>query len=85
MARMASKSLIGRSVVSDRGTVVGTLKDLSIETVSGKVITLIVHPDKGIDIRNFKANENGDILLPFSAVKAVRDVLIVTEGGIPRA
>jgi sporulation protein YlmC with PRC-barrel domain len=79
------KSLLGRNVVSDRGTVIGKLVDLSIETVAGKVMMLIVKPDKSIETKYFRLNERKEILIPFTAVKAVKDVLIITDGGIPRA
>jgi sporulation protein YlmC with PRC-barrel domain len=85
MAKIIGKSLLGRNVVSDRGTVIGKLVDLSIETMAGKVMMLIVKPDKSIDTKYFRLNERGEILIPFTAVKAVKDVLIITEGGIPRA
>ena len=83
--KIAGKSLVGRSVVSDRGTVIGRLTDLSVETSAWKVTLLIIRPDRGIDTRYFKLNEKGEILIPYAAVKAVKDVLIVNEGGIPRA
>lgn len=85
MTKIIGKSLIGRNVVSDRGTVIGKLIDLSIETLAGKVMMLIVKPDKSIDTKYFRLNERGEILIPFAAVKAVKDVLIINEGGIPRA
>ena len=85
MARIVGKSLIGRNVVSDRGTVIGRLTDLSIETTAGKVMMLIIKPGKDIDSKYFRLNERGEILIPFTAVKAVKDVLIISEGGIPRA
>lgn len=85
MAKIMGKSLLGRNVVSDRGTVIGKLVDLSIETMAGKVMMLIVRPGKDIDARHYRVNERGEILIPFTAVKAVRDVLIINEGGIPKA
>jgi|Deesub1362A_J573_1020465.scaffolds.fasta_scaffold00023_7 sporulation protein YlmC with PRC-barrel domain len=85
VTKIIGKSLIGRNVVSDRGTVIGKLIDLSIETLAGKVMMLIVKPDKSIDTKYFRLNERGEILIPFAAVKAVKDVLIINEGGIPRA
>lgn len=85
MAKIVGKSLLGRNVVSDRGTVIGKLIDLSIETMGGKVMMLIVRPDKSIDTKYFRLNERGEILIPFTAVKAVKDVVIINEGGIPRA
>jgi sporulation protein YlmC with PRC-barrel domain len=83
--KIIGKSLLGMNVVSDRGTVIGKLADLSIETMGGKVMMLVVKPDKSIDTRNFRLNERGEMLIPFTAVKAVKDVLIITEGGIPKA
>ena len=85
MAKIMGKSLLGRNVVSDRGTVIGKLTDLSIETMAGKVMMLIVKPGKDVDARYYRINERGEILIPFTAVKAVRDVLIINEGGIPKA
>ncbi len=85
MTKIMGKSLLGRNVVSDRGTVIGKLVDLSIETVAGKVMMLIVKPDKSIETKYFRLNERNEILIPFAAVKAVKDVLIITDGGIPRA
>ncbi|MEE8401254.1 MAG: PRC-barrel domain-containing protein [Candidatus Hydrothermarchaeaceae archaeon] len=85
MTKIMGKSLLGRNVVSDRGTVIGKLVDLSIETVAGKIMMLIVKPDKTIETKYFRINERGEILIPFTAVKAVKDVLIITDGGIPRA
>lgn len=85
MEKITGKSLLGRNVVSDRGTVIGKLIDLSIETVAGKVMMLVVRPDKSIETKYFRLNEGGEILIPFTAVKAVKDVLIITDGGIPKA
>ena len=85
MAKIVGKSLIGRNVVSDRGTVIGKLADLSIETMSGKITTLIVEPSQEINPKLFQLTTIGEILIPFTAVKAVKDVIIINEGGIPRA
>jgi sporulation protein YlmC with PRC-barrel domain len=85
MAKILGRSLIGRNVVSDRGTVIGKLIDLSIETIAGKVMMLVIKPGKDIDAKYFRLNDRGEILVPFTAVKAVKDVLIINEGGIPRA
>lgn len=85
MAKIAGKNLIGRNVVSDRGTVIGKLVDLSIETMAGRVMMLIIKPGRDIESKFFRLNERGEILIPFTAVKAVKDVLIISEGGIPRA
>lgn len=85
MTKIVGKSLLGRNVVSDRGTVLGKLSDLSIETTAGKVMMLIIKPGRDINSRFFRLNDKGEMLIPFTAVKAVRDVLIVKESGIPRA
>ena len=84
MVKIVGKSLIGRNVVSDRGTVIGKLVDMSIETLAGKVMMLIIKPGHDINPKYFRLNDRGEILIPFTAVKAVKDVLIINEGGIPR-
>jgi|TARA_Y100000310_G_C20125667_1_gene553497 sporulation protein YlmC with PRC-barrel domain len=85
MAKIFAKQLIGRKVVSDRGTIIGRLSDLSVETLAGKVIMLIISPNSDIEAQHFSLNDNGKILIPFTAVKAVKDVLIISESGIPRS
>jgi len=85
MTKIEGKALLTRNVVSDRGTVIGRLTDLSIETRSGKVTMLVVKPSNEIDARLFKTSEYGEIYIPFNAVKAIKDVIIVNETGIPRA
>lgn len=85
MAVIVGKGLLGRNVVSDRGTVIGKLSDLSLETTAGKVMMLIIKPGRESEAGYFRLNERGEILIPFTAVKAVRDVLIVKESGIPRS
>lgn len=84
MAKIMGKSLVGRNVVSDKGTVIGRLLDLSLETISGKILMLIIKPGRDIDPARFKLSENKEILIPYTAVKAVKDVVIVNETGIPK-
>ncbi len=81
--KVLGKSLIGMNVVSDKGTVIGRLEDIAIETTSGRVVMLVVKPHRDIDTKKYEVNERGELLIPFTAVKAVRDVLIINEGGIP--
>jgi len=85
MAKIMGKSLVGRNVVSDKGTVIGRLIDLSMETISGKILMLIIKPGRDIDPAKFRLSENKEILIPYTAVKAVKDVVIVNESGIPKS
>jgi sporulation protein YlmC with PRC-barrel domain len=85
MTKIEGKALLSRNVVSDRGTVIGKLSDLSMETRSGKVTMLVVKPTSEADARMFKTNEYGEISIPFNAVKAIKDVIIVNETGLPKA
>jgi sporulation protein YlmC with PRC-barrel domain len=85
MTKIEGKTLLTRNVVSDRGTVIGKLTDLSMETRSGKVTMLVVKPSSEADAKLFETNEYGEIYIPFNAVKAIKDVIIVNESGLPRA
>jgi sporulation protein YlmC with PRC-barrel domain len=85
MTKIEGKALLTRNVVSDRGTVIGKLSDLSMETRSGKITMLVVKPSGEVDSKIFKTNEYGEMYIPFNAVKAIKDVIIVSESGIPRA
>lgn len=85
MTKIEGKALLHRNVVSDRGTVIGKLMDLSMETRSGKITMLVVKPSGEIDAGMYKTNETGEIFVPFNAVKAIKDVIIINESGLPRA
>lgn len=78
-----SKQLIGKTVVSKTGKRFGEVGDLVFETTSGELIHIIlVNPTQYAKRLELEKAKEGDSLIPFSAVIAVGDFLVVAEEDI---
>ena len=78
-----SKQLIGKTVVSKSGRKFGEVGDIVFETKSGELIHLVLsNPTPYIQKLELERDEAGSILIPFSAVMAMGDFLVVSEEDI---
>ena len=78
-----SKQLIGRTVVSKTGKRFGELGDIIFETRSGELIHMVLtNPTSYTERLELEKDKNGSILIPFSAVIAVGDYLVIAEEDI---
>ena len=78
-----SKQLIGKTVVSKTGKRFGEVGDLVFETKSGELIHIIlVNPTTYIEKLELEKTKDGSILVPFSAVIAVGDFIVLAEEDI---
>jgi len=78
-----SKDLIGKTVVSKNGKTYGLVADLEFETRSGELIHIILkNPTANAEKLELEKDENGALKVPFSAVIAIGDFLVVSEEDI---
>ncbi len=78
-----SKQLIGKTVVSKAGKRFGEVGDIIFETRSGELIHLVLqNPTSYTDKLELEKNKEGQILIPFSAVIAIGDFMVVSEEDI---
>jgi sporulation protein YlmC with PRC-barrel domain len=78
-----SKQLIGKTVVSKTGKRFGEVGDIIFETTSGELIHLVlVNSTPYAKKLELEKNKEGDPLIPFSAVIAVGDFMVVAEEDI---
>ena len=78
-----SKDLIGKTVVSKTGKKFGELGDIVFETKSGELIHLVlVNPTSYTEKLELEKDSEGNILIPFSAVMAVGDFMVIAEEDI---
>lgn len=78
-----SKQLIGKTVVSKTGKRFGEVGDIVFETTSGELIHLVlVNSTPYAKKLELEKNKEGDPLIPFSAVIAVGDFMVVAEEDI---
>jgi sporulation protein YlmC with PRC-barrel domain len=75
-----SRQLIGKVVVSKSGKRFGDVSDIVFETKTGELIHLVLaNPTPYIQKLELERDESGSILIPFSAVTAMGDFLVVSE------
>jgi len=78
-----SKQLIGKTVVSKTGKRFGELADIIFETRSGELIHMVLeNPTSYTEKLELEKDSSGRILIPFSAVIAIGDFLVVAEEDI---
>jgi sporulation protein YlmC with PRC-barrel domain len=78
-----SKQLIGKTVISKSGKRFGEVGDIIFETKSGELIhVVLVNPTSYIDKLELEKTKDGAILVPFSAVMAVGDFVVLAEEDI---
>lgn len=78
-----SKALIGKTVVSKTGKRFGDVGDLIFEVRSGELINIILgNPTTYTEKLELEKDKVGNILIPFSAVIAIGDFLVVAEEDI---
>ena len=75
-----SKQILGKTVVSKTGKRFGEVGDLIFETSSGELIHLVLRAQTPYtDKLELEKNKEGQPLIPFSAVIAMGDFLVVSE------
>ncbi len=78
-----SKELLGKTVVSKSGKKFGEVGDLIFEIGSGELIHLLLrNPTSYTDRLELEKTKDGNILIPFSAVIASGDFIVVAEEDI---
>jgi len=78
-----SKQLIGKVVVSKTGKRFGEIGDIIFETRSGELINIVLkNPTTYTEKLELEKNKEGEILIPYSAVIAVGDFIVIAEEDI---
>lgn len=78
-----SHDLIGKTVVSKTGKRFGEVGDIIFEVRSGELVHLLLaSPTSYTQKLELEKDKEGNILIPFSAVIAVGDYMVVSEEDI---
>ena len=81
--RKFSKQIIGKTIVSKTGKKFGDVGDVVFETRSGELIHIVVaNPTAYSDKLELEKDKQGSLLIPFSAVIAMGDFLVIAEEDI---
>lgn len=72
--------IVGKMIVTKEGKRLGFVKDISFETKSGELINLIVKDSTSYTRNlNLEKSESNELLIPYSAIIAIGDFVIVSE------
>jgi sporulation protein YlmC with PRC-barrel domain len=75
-----AKQLGGKRVITNRGEEIGRLSDMTIDEGNGRLESLIVEPNAASKLaRNLSSSKEKLINIPYKAVFAVGDVIVVDE------
>jgi len=78
-----SKQLMGKTVVSKTGKRFGEVGDIIFETKSGELIHMVLaNPTAYTEKLELEKDKEGNILIPFSAVIAIGDFMVIAEEDI---
>ena len=84
MPRILTKELQSKTVISEEGKMFGRVVDITADLATGELINLVIEPTKFLSSHfdNMITDEKGRVLLPFSAVGAIGDFVLVNEKDI---
>ncbi|MBZ3935852.1 PRC-barrel domain-containing protein [Methanimicrococcus blatticola] len=78
MKYYAKRLLDNKKIMSTDAKELGMLEDIHINAKTGSIMDLVVSPADGLDVAKYQKEEDY-ILIPFSAVSAVKDYIIVDK------
>ncbi len=76
---LIARQLSGKKIITNDGEDFGRLVDVNINEVTGKVENLETEPKPDSESANKLRKEDGMILIPYEAVTAVGDFVIVEK------
>lgn len=76
MMRLASE-VLKKKVIGADGAEIGVLQNLIIDSDNGAVVDLVVKPDIDVDVSEYRRDEEGNILLSFERVRAIKDCVVI--------
>ncbi len=78
-----SRQLIGKTVVTKSGKKFGEVGNLAFEVRTGELINVLLkNPTSYVNNLDLEKDKGGQFLVPFSAVIAVGDFVVVAEEDI---
>ncbi len=85
MARfVVARQLGGKRAITTTGKEIGRIDDIIVDEATGEMESIIIEPDSETaeDVR-FPKDSRGDFVIPFKAVRAISDVVVVEEAPAP--
>lgn len=78
-----ARQLAGKMLVANDGEGLGKLIDLIVNEVTGKILYLLAEPNPDSATARKMNKEDGMLRIPYSAVLAVSDFIILDKKALP--
>ncbi len=75
--KVFESELRGKTVMSNEGGYLGILRNVSANVATGDLVAIHVEPAEDVDARLYTQDNQGRMTFAFTAIKAVRDVVVV--------
>lgn len=69
--------LRGKTVMTNEGQILGMIENFVVETLTGELQHVLVIPAEEVEVRLYRTDAQGRLILPFTDMKAVRDVVVM--------
>jgi len=74
------KEILNKPVVTKEGRKLGTVKDITFETRTGELIHIVLKEPSPYSAQlNLENSQKGEILIPYNAIIAIGDFIVVSE------
>lgn len=81
--KVLADKIMNKTVVSQNGKTFGQVDDLIFESTSGEIVYLVLkNPTPYAQTYDLEKNSNSEMQIPFNAVIAVGDFVVVAEEDI---
>lgn len=77
MTKKFITELKGKTVMTNDGQILGLIENFMFNTETGELQNVLVIPAENIEPRLFRTDTQGRLVLPFSEMRAVRDVVVM--------
>lgn len=69
--------LKNKTVMTNDGQILGVIENFVFDTNTGELQHVLIIPAEEIEVSKYKLDAQGRIMLPFSSMKAVKDVVVM--------
>jgi len=74
------KEVLNKSIVTKEGKRLGTVKDITFETRTGELLHLVLKdPTDHTNQLGLDSSTEGELLIPYNAIIAIGDFVVVSE------
>jgi sporulation protein YlmC with PRC-barrel domain len=72
--------LRGKTVMTNDGKILGMIENFVVDTKTGQLHHVLVVPAEEVEPRLYKTDSQGRLVLPFTSMRSVRDVVVMDIG-----